>query len=199
MDRNYQDIDLDEIKRRIREDAEQIEALPAPGPGRSGRGRIAHLRLSRLDFQAPFQSNFRDSYTYQELARYDDRQFIENAYLALLRHRPDPAGEKHHTDNLRRGRSKLITLLRLRFSSEGRTQRVRLRGLFWPLVREGLYLIPLVGPLIRAFVELLFLPSTLRDVTMRQEMLRDRVNATAESVQAKINELIRDRNDGRRA
>lgn len=62
--------------------------------------------------------------------------FLEDAYLALLRHPPDRYASRVYMYLMRRGMQPTEVLLRLRLSHEGRIQGAQLRGLaalavFW--------------------------------------------------------------------
>jgi Domain of unknown function (DUF4214) len=72
----------------------------------------------------------RDRYHVRDLVRYDDQEFVWNAYLALLKREPDETGFRSFLGLLRnRQRSKLEVLASLRYSAEGRRRKVKIYGL----------------------------------------------------------------------
>jgi len=151
---------------------------------------IAPLRLQALEFRDSPRMHG-GNYRYSDLAEFEDRAFIQVAYRALLRHGPDPQGERLYLQKLRSGRSKAETLLRLRYSHEGRTQRVRVRGLWFYGGLALLGRIPLLGAFGRWLIDWLCAPLLLRKSLRRQEQLRDHLNRSLLALQEKTNETAR--------
>lgn len=72
----------------------------------------------------------RGHYRLHELLQYDDREFIWNAYRALLKREPDETGFKGFLERLSSGqRTKTDVLASIRYSPEGRRRNVRINGL----------------------------------------------------------------------
>lgn len=187
-------IDFQALKRQIRAEAESLRARELPDRLSRLSRQIQSLRQSPLQWRKPFQQNLRGHYNCQEIFQYEDREFIEVAYRALLRHGPDPAGERFYLNLLRRGAPKIEILLRLRFSAEGRAQKVRIKGWGWALLQGGLYRIPVLGYVFEWFGALVTLPITRRRFITQQEMLRDHLNRETARLQEKLNETIREIN-----
>ncbi len=61
---------------------------------------------------------------WEQLRGLEDREFITTLYRLVLRRSPDEEGEKHYISLLNRGVSRAELCLRLRYSKEGRYQRV---------------------------------------------------------------------------
>ncbi len=89
----------------------------------------------------PFNYNpYRYEYTLSEVlsdvnkegqrVQYNNRVFLKNAYWYVLRREIDPDGLVYYTQKLSVGMSRIECLLRLRLSSEGRIQGVRIIGLW---------------------------------------------------------------------
>ena len=152
--------------------------------------KISHLNLHPLHFHSEFLPDFRKYYRYRELAKFDDREFVRNAHLALLRHTPEPHKEKVYTEALRKGRSKIETIIRLRYSPEGRKHKVRLKGLLIPVLIDILFLIPLTGHVLKIVKELIMLPRTLDHIRTRQEKMREHINNNSSEIQKRINKII---------
>src|SRR5258706_11014389 len=64
-----------------------------------------------------------------ELLRYEDLEFVQMAYLAVLGRKADPAGLWHYLKSLRDGIGKLQIIWILHTSAEGRVHPARLEGL----------------------------------------------------------------------
>lgn len=189
MYRNFPDVNLDavraQIQRTVRKGRPDSGSLEVGGIVRPG-----FLRLPAVRFQPPFEPNLRRVFHYRELSRYHDREFVENAYLALLRHRPDPQGAATYCGMLRRGISRIEILLRLRFSPEGRSQRVRLHGVIRPLLLALPVRIPFLGRVIAVVFSWFSVPGLLREIRQNQELLLQAENEGREQTERKINEII---------
>lgn len=85
----------------------------------------------------------------QLMAR-QDSNFIETAYNTILLRASDPKGMQHYLSMLRQGESKVEILGRLRFSPEGRRQKVRIPKLGRSFLFQRIYRIPLLGGLLQA-------------------------------------------------
>src|SRR5712691_4435921 len=88
---------------------------------------------TRFRSQPEFIPNRDDHYHVTDLLQYHDRDFVWNAYRALLKREPDTEGLSAFLEKLRSGRfNKIDVLARLRFSPEGKRNHVRVDGLAWP-------------------------------------------------------------------
>lgn len=199
MIRNYGTADLEEIRFQIRAAADDlrasVESLESTTEDQTinqsqRTALISSLRLEKLRFVPEFRSDMLRSVSVSTLSLYDDEEFIENAYIAVLRHRPDPQGKKEYLERLRRGCSKFEIILRLRLSAEGRSQKAKISGLIRGLASEILCRIPLLGYFFRALIQFWKLPGTVREIRLRQEMLRSHTNHSYNTIEKKINETI---------
>lgn len=121
------------------------------------------LELEKLALQPSFQPRTDDSYNVQDLLLYHDRNFIQNAYLAVLKRGPDATGYRAFIEGLRSGRlNKIDILARLRFSSEGRAKKVHVKGLFFPAAVRQAYRVPILGYLLNLFIAVARLPNAIR-------------------------------------
>lgn len=187
-------IDLVALKKQILTEAETLRGAPRPDRLTRLSRQIQSLRESPLHWHKPFQQNFRGEYHCQQIFQYEDREFVQAAYRALLRHGPDPEGERYYLNLLRRGAPKIEILIRLRISTEGRAQNVRLKGWGWALLQGGLYRLPVIGYFFEWLGALVTLPLTRRRYITQQEMLRDHLNRETARLQEKLNEAIREIN-----
>ncbi len=91
--------------------------------------------------------NDKPSATAFQLCKLSDRQFVQQAYLTLLRRKADPEGELRFTDLLRSGTAKTQILLDVHSSAEARKNPVKLRGLRRRLLLARLARMPLIRSL----------------------------------------------------
>jgi hypothetical protein len=81
-----------------------------------------------------------DHYHVNDLLKCDDQKFVWIAYLALLKREPDEEGFTRLLDSLRRGLlSKIDILARLRYSPEGKRMQVTVDGLRGRAIIRKLY------------------------------------------------------------
>ena len=91
----------------------------------------------------------KQEYVLDELLAFSDRDFIENAYRALLRRGPDDNGLSHHLTRLRDGQeSKVGILAALRWSPEGEQAGVHVDGLLVPFLLQKWRRKRFIGPFI---------------------------------------------------
>lgn len=116
-----------------------------------------------FSLQPPFQTRSDDRYHVNDLVKYHDRNFIQNAYLAILKRGPDATGFTNFIGSLRQGRlNKIDILARLRYSSEGRAKKVEVKGLLFPAIVRQAYHIPLLGYVLNLAVGFARLPAMIR-------------------------------------
>ncbi len=191
------EINVDELMLRIREEAARKRAEAASSsesPCEHGAG--AHPasacalspRSEPLTTHAPFHARSDDRYGLEELLKYYDREFVENAYRAVLKREPDQSGLTQYLEHLRSGRFDRVDILaRLRTSPEGRDKNVKVEGLYFPAQLRRLYRLPFVGYFVEWLAESLRLPLALRSQRrfeaysmMRQERIVSRINQLIE-------------------
>lgn len=112
----------------------------------------------------------------RSVLRFDGRDFLRMAYVAVLRRQIDSDGEEVYLAALESGMHKMEIILRLRFSPEGRKQNVRLRGFFVPLCDLVCCKVPGFGYVYRILKEIVLLPRTMREIRGRLEKMRDHIN-----------------------
>ena len=117
----------------------------------------------------------KDVYRMRELTVFDDEEFIDNAYRAVLRRTADPSGKDAYLGKLRKGQlSKVGILGRLRFSMEGRKRSVRVRGLMFPFLMEIMGKVYIFGPLIQLLTTALLSPWIISDLRKQAARLAAR-------------------------
>ena len=145
---------------------------------------LTRLEVAQLALQPAFEPHADDCYHARDLLKYHDRNFIQNAYRAILKRGPDATGYRSFIESLRSGRlNKLDVLARLRYSKEGRSKKVEIEGLFLPAAVRQLYRVPLLGYLLRFGVALVRLPAMVRyqqqfeaHVHAQQQLIVDHAN-----------------------
>jgi SAM-dependent methyltransferase len=117
----------------------------------------------KLNLDPPFQPKSDDHYHVRDLLQYHDRYFIQNAYRAILKRSPDSTGFESFASRLRSGDlNKIDILARLRYSSEGRSKKVKIDGLLFPAVIRRAYRVPVIGYLLQLIVAFGRLPAFVR-------------------------------------
>lgn len=143
-------VDVDALIAGIRQELVAGGAMPAAAT-LGGNELLARVRaeVARRELQAavavevgstgaiewvPTQPRMqaKREYVLGELIEFDDEDFVTNAYLAILRRPPDPAGFAAALHALREGKSKVELLGKLRWSPEGLDRGVHVDGLLLP-------------------------------------------------------------------
>jgi O-antigen chain-terminating methyltransferase len=124
---------------------------------------VQQIEVARLNLQPEFNPSRNGRYHVNDLLQYHDRDFVRNAYRALLKREPDDSGYNHYLDSLRSGRlTKQEIIVILRASPEGRNKAIRIDGLRLPLLREQLYRIPGLRYLVQWVMAWVRLPIMMR-------------------------------------
>ncbi|MFN2454459.1 MAG: methyltransferase domain-containing protein [Pyrinomonadaceae bacterium] len=195
------EIGVEQLSARIREGAaryrsgtrlfERHEPLPEYRPANSMTrppSSATNLRLdakaARLVLQPEFEPAANDEYHAHDLLKFHDRDFVENAYRAILKRAPDAPGFKKYIESLRAGQiNKIDILARLRYSPEGAAKNVRIEGLRLPATIRRIYRLPVVGYLAQLILGILRLPAMLRSqqqfeayAVAQQQQIADFIN-----------------------
>ncbi len=89
-------------------------------------------------------------YHLNDFLTYHGRDFVMNAYHAILMRWPDSEALEYFVGNLTSGKmTKVEVLGRLRYSPEGRVKGVRVRGLLWSFGIQSSFKIPVLGYIFR--------------------------------------------------
>jgi O-antigen chain-terminating methyltransferase len=120
-------------------------------------------KLSRFSKKSPDLSQDKD-YSIKSFLDFHDHDFIVNAYQGILGRSPDSDGYHSYLNRLRQGNLTKIEILgRLRFSSEGRSKGVKVKGLLRPFAFQSSYRIPVLGHFIALTGHVLRLPIIIRN------------------------------------
>jgi len=164
--------------------------------------------IQQIVLQPPFKPHDDDTYHVNDLLKYHDQKFIQNAYRAILKRGPDAAGYKGFIAGLRSGRlNKIDILARLRYSSEGRAKKVRTDGLLLPAVVRMGYRLPIFGYLLHLVVGIMRLPAMIQNqqqfeahVLAQMEIVAGSINRVAQGLQVhdqQISTLAREHQSSR--
>lgn len=142
---------------------------------------------SSLVLQSEFRPRDDDRYHVNDLVQFHDRDFVENAYRAILKRPPDTSGFNSYLESLQTGKlDKIGVLSKLRFSPEGKVTRARIDGLRLPALLRSAGNFPIVGYLVQLVAELIRLPTTVRrqrqleaHIFARQQQIADHINHQA--------------------
>ena len=196
------ELDVDQLMNAIREavlkkhpnldtDA-RPEALPS--------GLPLHYQLTSerppLTLSPEFMFQHNDAYHVNDLLKYHDRDFVKNAYRAILKREPDEAGFLYNLELLQSGVfNKIDILASLRYSEEGEQNNVSITGLKWPARIRALERIPVLGYLLQLLLAFVRLPLMIRSqrqfqgyVVAQQTAIADYVNGLNDYVKNYVNE-----------
>lgn len=125
---------LTEILRRLHDELERRRAesnSAKPSCSEQATGARSASKLPR--WVSSIARLNKPEYALQELLQYSDADFVDTAYLTLLRRPADVAGREQFLSALRNGHlDKVEVLGKIRFSDEGRRQSVHVDGLLIP-------------------------------------------------------------------
>ena len=141
----------------------------------------------------------RQRWSVGELLGYYDRQFVQNAYLVLLKRDADVEGLNARLHMLHTGKSSRLELLfRLRYGPEGKQHKTVVKGLVRAFVIERLCGVPVIGVIPRYLRALLYLPRMQRDieqlrglVAMQKNDLDDKDRAIVDFQNEHLAKIIR--------
>ena len=146
--------------------------------------RQQNTQRAPLTLSPEFRFHGNDAYHVNDLLKYHDRDFIRNAYLAILRREPDEAGFLHNLQLLQSGAfNKIDILASLRYSDEGKVNDVTINGLKLPATIRTLERIPVFGYVLQLLLALVRLPSMIRSqrqfqgyIVAQQLAIADHIN-----------------------
>lgn len=169
--------DIDAMMRQVRESVGRKKRIEPPSDADAANrseksstattGRPAPLfepiSLPRLSGPGGWLAQ-KDVYTLADFLQFHDDEFVRNAYRALLRRDPDARGHANYLAALRSGHlAKTDILGRIRFSAEGRSVGVRVRGLALPFALRTLRRVPLAGWIVGVVQYVVRLPALVRN------------------------------------
>ena len=165
-------------------------------PARAGGASLGGVDIQPFALQPPFTPRSDGRYHVSDLLKYHDRNFIQNAYRAILKRGPDAVGYKGFIESLRSARlNKIDILARLRYSSEGRAKKTEIAGLLAPALIRKAYRVPFIGYLLNLGIAFIRLPMMIRNqqqfeahVLAQQEMIAEQLNHVGRTLRTHANE-----------
>lgn len=178
---------IDDSFSASREAAQSTNTIDDSSTGSAQFARFAspiNVPHAPLALQPEFEPRADDSYHARDLLKYHDRDFVRNAYRAILKRQPDAAGFKQFIEGLRAGQlNKIDVLAQLQRSPEGKAKNVQVNGLQHPARIRSLYRLPVIGYLTQLIASLLRLPALLRSqqqiesyLIAQQQLIADHFN-----------------------
>lgn len=148
------------------------------------------LDIQPIALQGEFRPRPDDRYHVNDLLQFNDRQFVLNAYRAILKRPADESGYHDFLESLRSGElNKIDVLARLRFSEEGKQRNVQVDGLSFPATMRRVYRLPLIGYIANLVAALVRLPKMQRShrefeahTLAQSEILVSQINHIGRSV-----------------
>jgi 2-polyprenyl-3-methyl-5-hydroxy-6-metoxy-1,4-benzoquinol methylase len=168
------EFDLDVLMRRIRDEvarrkaaagheAATTDSAPVRAVPRAEAPLLETIALPRLPESSGSIAR-KDRYTIGEFLAFQDEDFVCNAYRGILRREPDPVGFSAYLEAMRQGRrAKVEVLGRMRFSAEGRTAGVPVRGLPLRFALRLVCRVPVLGRMLGIVHYLFRLPDIVRN------------------------------------
>jgi SAM-dependent methyltransferase len=160
--------DIEQLMLRIRQAAsarnhgERQTRVPFPAPIVSKNP--FEVNLPGLNLSPDFRPNKDHHYHVNDLLKYHDRDFVRNAYRAILKREPDESGFRECLERLRSGDiNKIDVLASLRGSAEGKQNNDVIEGLKLPANIRSLGSVPILGYLLQLLVAIVRLPASIRD------------------------------------
>ena len=194
IETTIEEIDVDELMKKIKAEVRKRKSraempeqtYPGPFPRMALTGGI-NPGLSNSGIHQslePFQ-NKPDGYEMDDFLKYHHRDFVINAYHGILKRSPDSDGFDHFLRDLQSAKmTKAEVLGRLRFSPEGRSTKVKVKGLPVHFGIQLLFRIPVLGYLFRLVVGIFNLPTLFRNLQKIEAstavQLMDQRNQTAD-------------------
>ena len=188
MNVSSSELDVDQLMSAIRDAALKKYPDLDTDPNQAIPDSLLHFKPMKerapLTLSPEFAFHGKDAYHVNDLLKYHDRDFIRNAYLAILRREPDEAGFLHNLGLLQSGAfNKLDILASLRYSAEGKSNGVSISGLRFPATVRTLERIPVFGYLLQLMLAIARLPLMIRSqrqfqgyVVAQQLAIADYVN-----------------------
>ena len=163
----------------------------------SANDSLSGIDIQSIALQPRFEPHSDGRYHVNDLLKYHDRQFIQNAYRAILKRGPDATGYRNFIESLRSARlNKIDILARLRYSAEGRAKKVEIEGLLVPALIRKAYRVPVAGYLLNLLVAIARLPAMVRNEQKfeahslaQQEMVVEHLNHVGRVLHAHVREV----------
>ena len=180
------EISVDVIKEKIAQEVKRYQATLSSSPSRDNDFCFSPCPdLSQ--WSTPSTSEglpLQDEYRLEQLLAFHDTAFIHNAYTALLRRPPDTRGNAVYLERLRSGSLTKVDILgRLRYSREGRTKKIPVKGLPLKFFLRTAAGIPVAGYLLQMIMAIVHLPAILKNIRALESRLHGHMYDMGEQIQ----------------
>lgn len=188
------EIDVEQIMASIQQSAARHRGAAETWPRASDFISLAHSQADAVDypqmFPAPAAEDLRPGNDFHvfELLRFEDIDFIRNAYRAILAREADPPGLQQYLCELWSGRHKIEILESLRSSPEGRAAGVRVRGLWIRSHARNLLRLPVFGYFARLLSSIVRLPVLVQEQRVRSASLAAQQRLVTQRLERAIGE-----------
>lgn len=159
------ELTLADIMRNIRAEVEknQPPLITEPPVAVSPALHTDFVKLNRYAKEKSFEIKMR--YTTADFCQYHDKVFIRHLFQVILKREPDEAGMDYYLSQLRSGkRTKREIIANMRFSKEGRANKVRVQGILLPFFVALFYRLPILGYILKLLIALAKLPKLVEKV-----------------------------------
>lgn len=195
-------INVDELMDKIRAEIKRCKGSPGSTEQMAGGSPHVGQEITERVRERPSMEIRLDGYLLEDFLKYHDEDFVQVAYQVVLKRPADPSAFHYFLSNLRSGKmTKTEILGRLRYSSEGRTQHVKIVGLLRNFAVQSSFRIPLLGYILRLVIGIFNLPQVMRNLQVMEgsafKQLNDqqnRLRAISNALQAQI-DVDRSRRD----
>jgi O-antigen chain-terminating methyltransferase len=179
IETNNPEINVDEIMERIREEVAKRKAMvsdendvsnlpyfdtqPDENNGKNLFSECPDMQPPNFSVDAEFKQ--KKQYHVNELLKFHDDEFVTNAYRAILGREPDQDGMNLLLSRLRQGKSTKIEILgRLRFTPEGRRNKIAFQGMLLSFAVQSAFKIPILGYIFRVIIGIINLPAIIKNI-----------------------------------
>ncbi|MEA3465915.1 MAG: hypothetical protein U9R29_07935, partial [Thermodesulfobacteriota bacterium] len=145
-------MDIDEIIKRVQQEAEQHNFVEKPAEIKSVHKQVDKQFISK------------DHYHVSELLTLDEDVMVDTLYRCILKRESDPAASTFKQQIVSGILSPLDLIDNIRYSSEGCEKNITVKGLRSRLFLEQLKRIPLIGRLLRVVIALIRLPNFIKQL-----------------------------------
>lgn len=129
------------------------------------KNNISFSPLAPIEMPPLSNDNIIGLYDIKDLLKYHDETFVNIAFNTILKRPPDIGGFSYYLESLRNGKlNKIEVIGRLRYSSEGRYHKVRIKGLLLAFCIQSSYKIFLIGHIVRIIVGIANLPRIIKNL-----------------------------------
>lgn len=136
---------------------------------------------------------YRNRCTVQDLSKFHDEEFIQNAYWMILKREPDTQGQDYYLAKLHNGDlSKAEILGSLRYSAEGRQHNVKISGALSSYLLHAAHKVPILGSLSKYISALTALSSLIKRLNaleahspIREKQIEGIINMLSDKVETR--------------